>query len=814
MPAVMAPEVLADPIGVVADLVLDVESALAREVIAETVERVAGGRAKRRRLAQALVDKPALLTEGRSPAPRVVGDLLIALRKAGAAGVAPPACAECGKHLRSLQRRGEDWYCAVCGPRPRRCSFCGQDRIVAGLDRQGRPRCGQCRDHDDRDPLAILCRVITRLEPSLTAQAITDAARRVHSRPAKLLQLAWAIEDTPTLLTGQAAQAPMPSVLRLIDELRGAGAQRITRPACPRCHRIVRLHRRIGRLWLCRNCVAKSRAQPCSRCGAVREAATRDEHGNPLCPYCLTSDPANHETCIACGRRRPVSVRTPDGPRCPTCRPHKTLDCAICGRTAACTVSTATGQPWCLACQKRWARCTGCGNVRPVRGGTAAEPVCATCARPDPVFWRMCPTCGQNAQLRSGPCIRCTVRQRLHDLLADHNGTIRPDLQALYDNLANYERPNTVLGWLGKSTAPAILRELGTGTRPLTHAALDQLPDGKPIEHLRSVLVATNALPARDEHIARLEHWITRVIAERADPDEQHLLRRYALWHLLRRLRRRLNDATTTYDQAGVIRQHVKAALTLLDWLTAQNLTLSTARQGNLETWLASEDASHRREAGHFIRWANKQKLTSLELPAVKWTGPSGTIDTETRWEQARWLLHDDTVKPEDRVAGLLVLLYAQWPAAISRLTLDHLQTGDHEVRIRLGREPVVLPEPLAGLILELAASRRGHAALGDQGTSSWLFPGGQPGRPISAFRMAERLRQLGIRSGQSRSTALFQLATELPAALLARMLGIHISVAVAWQRASAGDWMTYAADYSRRTRDETRQEPTNQAGR
>jgi hypothetical protein len=59
---------------------------------------------------------------------------------------------------------------------------------------------------------------------------------------------------------------------------------------------------------------------------------------------------------------------------------------------------------------------------------------------------------------------------------------------------------------------------------------------------------------------------------------------------------------------------------------------------------------------------------------------------------------------------------------------------------------------------------------------------------------------QLGIRSGQSRSTALFQLATELPAALLARMLGIHIAVAVAWQRASAGDWTTYAAEVSRRS--------------
>lgn len=47
---------------------------------------------------------------------------------------------------------------------------------------------------------------------------------------------------------------------------------------------------------------------------------------------------------------------------------------------------------------------------------------------------------------------------------------------------------------------------------------------------------------------------------------------------------------------------------------------------------------------------------------------------------------------------------------------------------------------------------------------------------------------------------AMFHLATDLPAALLARMLGIHISVAVAWQRASGGDWTTYAADVSRRT--------------
>jgi len=111
----------------------------------------------------------------------------------------------------------------------------------------------------------------------------------------------------------------------------------------------------------------------------------------------------------------------------------------------------------------------------------------------------------------------------------------------------------------------------------------------------------------------------------------------------------------------------------------------------------------------------------------------------------------------------------------------------------------VVLPEPLASLTRDLLANRRGHAVLGDQGTSPWLLPGGQPGRPISADRLGQRLRSIGIRPAQARSTALFQLATELPAAILARMLGIHIKVAVQWQQASAGDWAAYAAEVSRR---------------
>jgi hypothetical protein len=472
--------------------------------------------------------------------------------------------------------------------------------------------------------------------------------------------------------------------------------------------------------------------------------------------------------------------------------------CSICGRTAACEISKVTHRPWCKACQKRWARCAGCGRVELIRAGTLAKPLCASCTRPDRDFWGGCPSCG-HPQLSTRTCTRCNLRHRLRVLLADHDGEIRTELRGLHENLVNSDRPSCVLEWLNKPGITEILRELSTGHRALSHAGLDALPAGKPIEHLRAILVATSTLPARDEQLARLERWIARTLANHHDPEQRQLLHRYGIWHLLRRLRQRNGGAHATYSQVVTIKRHLSAAIALLDGLAARGRSLADACQADLDGWLTSDHARHRRDAGHFVRWAHQQKLTNLQLPATRWHGPARTIDTEARWAQARRLLHDPSLNPLDRVAGLLLLLYAQTPAAISRLTLDHVQTTDHAVHLRLGHEPIALPEPLAGLVIDLLARRTGHATLGDQQTSPWLFPGGRPGQPISAYQLAQRLRQLGLRPAQSRTTALFGLATELPAAVLARLLGIHIKVAVAWQQACAGDWAGYAADYSRR---------------
>ncbi|MER6379890.1 site-specific integrase [Streptomyces sp. NPDC001127] len=790
-----------DPVGLITDLVADVEKELGAETIRAVVTAVAGGRAKSRHLAKALAMRPVVLTDGRSPAPRAIGDLLIELRKAGASAIASPVCAECGKKLRTLQRRSQDWYCGVCGQETAECTACGNVRRVGFRDRKGLPRCSMCPDVDDRDPVAVVHELIAAIAPGADRDVVAEVLRRTAPhRPHYRQRVVWALEENPRLLTGEGYLAPHRAILRLIDLLHEAGVAGIVRPACPRCHRMVRIDKPLDGQRVCRNCIAKSRIEECIRCGARREPATRDAQGQPLCPNCLVTDPANTEICIGCGRRRRVQNRTAEGPLCPTCCPLPILVCSICGRTAPSTHSRLTGLPRCGGCDRRQAHCTSCGRLRGIHSGTADAPICGPCTAPDAELWRPCPTCGEAERLRSsGPCPRCTLKQRLHELLANSSGSIPPKLQALHDALASTERAATGLRWLSGGIVSTVLSDLGSGRRPLTHEALDELPDGKVVEHIRSVLVATGALPKRDEQMVRLERNVKDLVASHATTEGRKILHRYATWHLLRRLRRRSRGKETTYYQLQVARQHLRAAVYLLNWLEGQNLTLAACRQTDLERWMTSDDARLRQEAGHFVRWALTQKIArDLTFPAERWNGPSQPMDDEVRWATARRLLHDGTLKPEDRLAGLLLLLYAQWPAAISRLTVDHIEETDGAVRIHLGAVPVELPEPVAELALQQVAVRRSHAVLA-RTDSPWLFPGGQPGRPISAWAMGERLRNLGIRLAEARSTVLFQLATELPAAVLARTLGLDITVAVKWQRAAAGDWGAYAAEVSRR---------------
>jgi hypothetical protein len=799
---VTAPEhqdrAVSDPIGLIVDLVTAAERQLTPERVRTVATAVAGGRAKSRRLATALLERPGVLADGRSPAPRAVGELLLALREAGATAVSPPCCAECGKQLRTFQRRGQDWYCSVCDQHTEPCAVCGNTRRLHSRDRAGQPRCAQCPDIDGRDPITVIHNLLVELDPVAGREAIAAAVRRCAPRPSYQQKLAWALETQPALLTGDGHLAPLRAIPRLVELLHAAGVGGIVRPACPRCHRIVRIDKPLDGMRVCRTCIARSRVEECVRCGARREPVTRDDRGGPLCANCFVTDPANLETCVHCGRRRRVERRTPQGALCSRCPALPLRTCSICGETTPCGISRATGQPWCPDCQRRSAACSACGRHSAIVSGTVTDPLCANCSTP--AAWLDCPTCSDPDHPNPGQCARCLINRRLDELMGASTDSLPPGLQALRRDIATTEHLITAMRWVTKPSVAPVLSDLAAGRIPLTHQALDELPTSQPVAHLRQTLVAVGALPERDELIVGLEAFLANLLASQHDTERRRLLHRYLIWHLVRRLRSRNNGRPTTRQQSLMIRRLARGAVAFLDWLHAHDLTLGSCQQADLDRWLTDELATYREEAGRLIRWAHANKLTTAHVASTRWNGPGQLLDHQHRWDTARRLLHDDDLKPEDRLAGLLVLLYAQGATAISRMTVEQIQARADDIRLHLGRVPIQLPEPIATLARTVISNRKGHATIGALAPSPWLFPGGQPGRPISSAQLTHRLNNLGIRPNQARSTALFQLATEIPAAILARTLGIHTDVAVTWQRHSAGDWATYAATVSRRT--------------
>jgi hypothetical protein len=156
-------------------------------------------------------------------------------------------------------------------------------------------------------------------------------------------------------------------------------------------------------------------------------------------------------------------------------------------------------------------------------------------------------------------------------------------------------------------------------------------------------------------------------------------------------------------------------------------------------------------------------------------------------------LLHDDTLDLTDRAAGCLLLLYGQQLSRISAMTASQVTRRDSSVFVRLGQHDLPAPEPLAVILAELI-----RTGIGSPAGTPWLFPGGLPGQPITAARLGQRLRNLGIYAMANRRAALTDLATQLPAAVLADLLHLSPRTAVRWARQGGADWSGYAADIAR----------------
>ena len=195
--------------------------------------------------------------------------------------------------------------------------------------------------------------------------------------------MAWASSPIPRLLTGDGHLAPLRAIPRLIELLpRRCRRHRSARPAPVAVVSCVSTSRWMG----------FGSAEPASRTPVSKSVhvAGPVENRSPAIGTIGRSAPtASSPTrriwrpASDCGRRRPVSRRTPHGPLCPTCHALPVLTCSICGDTTPCGISRTTGRPWCPACQRRSATCSSLRPATlPIAPAPWPVPLCAGCRTP------------------------------------------------------------------------------------------------------------------------------------------------------------------------------------------------------------------------------------------------------------------------------------------------------------------------------------------------------------------------------------------------------------------------------------------------
>ena len=483
-------------------------------------------------------------------------------------------------------------------------------------------------------------------------------------------------------------------------------------------------------------------------------------------------------------------------------RPRKTYgsrDCARCGKPLRRVQATWPEGTICFPC---WfvaihthGECPHCGIDRLLPGPADqnGRNTCGPCAGIVDDFH--CGRCGAEAgHHRKDLCARCALRDDLHTLL---DGTpTDPTLVGLVDALCSAGRPESILIWKRSPKVQYLLRSLGDGSIAPTHEGLDGHP-GRATEHLRALLQHHGLLPYRDPWLPVFEQWLQTKFANL--PDEvRKPVERFAVWHHLRRIREIEASGGPTRPSIRAAKQEITETTKFLSWLHATyQRTAAECTQHDIDEWVAGGPTTRTAIRTFVVKTLPSftRAPITMEFRMPKTTP---TISQEQRLAWIRELLVGTSESLQYRVAGVLILLYAQPLKRIAVLRTDAVDDDRDRMTITFGKHPVDVPEPFAALLHDHLRNRP-NLRTGSDASSPWFFPGNRAGDHVHVDTIMHRLRQLGISNLGGRNRALDELVIECPPPIVADALNYSYEVATK-HAANAGEpWARYAG---RRTRE------------
>ncbi|MFJ8510003.1 hypothetical protein [Streptomyces avermitilis] len=301
-----------------------------------------------------------------------------------------------------------------------------------------------------------------------------------------------------------------------------------------------------------------------------------------------------------------------------------------------------------------------------------------------------------------------------------------------------------------------------------------------------------------DRQLLLYQRWLTERLASIEEPEHRQLLRHFATWHQMRRLRAKAEKGPLGRSQTNHTKQEVTQAGVFLAWLASQGRAIGQCQQADIDAW-HTESLATRCPSQSFLRWCMRTgRMPRLTLPLAVITQDPEPLHQHRRLAMLRRVLNDDSLPLRTRVAAALVLLDAQPVSRIVRLTINDVTDDQTTVTVQLGDPPSPLPAPVAELMRAYILSRQ-HLPYASSRSSYWLFPGRQPGQPMNPVSLQAHLREIGVPPQRGRASAIRQLVLQAPAPVIAKALGYHDKTATRLVTEAGGTWSRYApGDHNR----------------
>lgn len=313
---------------------------------------------------------------------------------------------------------------------------------------------------------------------------------------------------------------------------------------------------------------------------------------------------------------------------------------------------------------------------------------------------------------------------------------------------------------------------MARGELAISHDTFRELPADRSHNYLRDLLAGAGVLPAYHAPIEQMERWLDATLAP-LDDEDKGLVGRFARWHLLRRLRSAAEHDELSKSAIYSARGNINGAVRLGQWAAKHGTTITVLSQPQLESYLADYPGA-RNSQQTFVAWLGRTRVnTNVTIPWRGTTMPEVTVPDADRWDQINTLLF---AQPLETVIAMRT----------DQITLE----PDGRVLVAFHALPIEMPPGLDDLVRR-HLTRPGSPSIAST-DHGWLFPGRHPGRHLVRETFRGHLVAVGVRPGRSRHAAMFALASQVPAPVLAELIGIADKTATKWAALATRDWSEY----------------------